>query len=81
MIQDFSIDVDELEPVIERLEAALEGVPTSLSIISLIALAIFMQKPEISREHLADVSFEVSKFICMQLMGAEDVILDKKDMN
>lgn len=70
-LQDMAISGEQLSPIIERLEETLDGVPNSVAIVSLLTLAIFIQKPDLPMEELSDIAFDVSKYVCVRLTGID----------
>lgn len=57
--------------MVARLEDVLQDVPDSTAIISLVSLAIYMQMPTVDMEKLPSIAYDVSKYICMQLVGID----------
>lgn len=69
LIHDTSANGDELSDIIDKIEDVTEDVPDSKLIIALLTLAIYRQSPEIDMQRLADLAFDVSKYIVAQLVG------------
>ena len=69
LIQDSAANGDELSDIITRIEDATEDVQDGKLIIALITLAIYRQSSEMEMQELADVAFDVSKYIVARLVG------------
>lgn len=54
-----------------NIEQAIRGQPRGIAIISSIAYAILLQQPDITPEQLSEMTFQVSKYICMVLAGTD----------
>lgn len=62
---------DEISRVVDKLETVLSDEPDPLCIMSLISLAIYYQDPDMDMQKLADLAFDVSKFICRRIIENE----------
>jgi len=78
IIEDSIVDGDELAQVVGALQEVLEDIPTGLGITALIALAVHMQNPDLDGGQLSALTFDVSRYICMQLVGND---IPKEKMN
>jgi hypothetical protein len=58
---------EEVNELIDRVEAALEGVPGGIAVVALLVMVVLLQKPDISPEALQDVIREASRLISTTL--------------
>lgn len=69
LYSDTVIDPDELSHIVTLIEDALEDIPPSKQVVACLTLAIYLQKPDMDMQSLADLAFDTSKFIVAQLVG------------
>ena len=62
---------DEISPIIDKIELALDGVKRGHAIIASLSIALILMNPEISAEQLADGVRDVSRYICLLLEGSD----------
>ena len=72
IVQELNAKGEQIEAVISRIEPTLEGVPRGHAIMALLALAVYMQNPNIQPEQLVRCIKSVSEYICL-LMETFDV--------
>ena len=71
---------DELSPLVDKIEDALEGAPFDMAIVALLSIYIVASKPSIEPEELERVLGDISTYACM-LLGGPDIttMLDGDD--
>lgn len=76
---------EDIQPIVERLEAALDNTPREHALIALTSLVLILQYPDITNDQLYDGVKDVSKYVCFWLSGAEagdiNEPLDPKQLN
>lgn len=74
----------EIAPIVDRLEAALEGVPRTHALIALTSIILLLQHPNISQEAIYNGVRDVSRYVCLWLAGEDgssDEPMDKSKLN
>lgn len=63
---------DQIAPIVDSIEAALEGVPRTHALIALTSIILLLQHPDISTDQIYLGVRDISRFVCMWLAGTED---------
>lgn len=62
---------ETINELVNRIEEAMDGVPTGAVVISLLSLVLLLQKPDITPEQLQGCIKDVSRYVCLQLEGMD----------
>ena len=63
---------DQIAEIVDKIDMAVEGYPSSHVLMACIALTVVMQKPDITPDALERAIYDVSQYVVMLLGDAED---------